>query len=383
MSEKVVVGMSGGVDSSVAAALLKKQGYDVTGITMNIWPQSSEGGCCGLSAAQDARRVAGILDIPHYVLNFKEVFEKKVIDDFVSEYLAGRTPNPCIICNRYVKWEALMRRAREIGADYLATGHYAKIVRLSGGRLALKEAAGTGKDQTYALYSLTQDQLSHTLLPLGDYTKDRIRDIAGELGLPVADKPDSQDICFVENGDYAGFLEDYCIEHSLKFPGSGDFTDDLGRVLGRHKGIAHYTIGQRRGLGLPAGRRIYVTGIDAASDRVILGENESLFKNVVKCRNVNLMGLADTELPVRSSKESEDILTCAFNGDFAVLADRTVAGKGKIRYNHRGSECLFFRSGADEITAFFKEKVRAVTPGQAAVFYVDDHIAAGGTIISG
>ena len=212
--KKVVVGMSGGVDSSVAAWLLKKQGYDVIGVTMQIWQEEEEqvqeenGGCCGLSAVDDARRVASSLGIPYYVMNFRKEFKEHVIDYFIDEYLHGRTPNPCIACNRYVKWESLLERSRRIGADYIATGHYARIEKLPNGRFSLRVSETGAKDQTYALYNLTQEQLSSTLMPVGSYTKDEIRKMAKELGLLVAEKPDSQDICFVPDGDYASFIEE-------------------------------------------------------------------------------------------------------------------------------------------------------------------------------
>ena len=215
MSRKVVVGMSGGVDSSVAAWLLKEQGYDVIGVTMQIWQdedtlvQEAEGGCCGLSAVDDARRVAMDLGIPYYVMNFKNEFRTQVMDYFAAEYMAGRTPNPCIACNRYVKWESLLRRSLSIGADYIATGHYARIEQLPNGRYAIKKSVTAAKDQTYALYNLTQEQLSHTLMPVGNYHKDEIRDMAQKLGLPVASKPDSQEICFIPDHDYASFIEEY------------------------------------------------------------------------------------------------------------------------------------------------------------------------------
>ena len=259
MAKKVVVGMSGGVDSSVAALLLKRQGYDVVGVTMQIWQEESpavtaaQGGCCGFDAAEDARRVADVLDIPHYVMNFRKEFREKVMDYFVSEYLAGRTPNPCIACNRYVKWESLLRRSMEIGADYIATGHYAGIIRLKNGRYAVRNAVTTKKDQTYALYSLTQEQLAHTLMPVGDYTKEEIRQIAEEAGLPVAHKPDSQEICFIPDNDYAAFIDR---EAKERVPKPGNFVTTDGQVLGRHLGITHYTVGQRKGLNLAMGRPV-------------------------------------------------------------------------------------------------------------------------------
>ena len=290
MAKKVVVGMSGGVDSSVAALLLKRQGYDVVGVTMQIWQEESpavtaaQGGCCGFDAAEDARRVADVLDIPHYVMNFRKEFREKVMDYFVSEYLAGRTPNPCIACNRYVKWESLLRRSMEIGADYIATGHYAGIIRLKNGRYAVRNAVTTKKDQTYALYSLTQEQLAHTLMPVGDYTKEEIRQIAEEAGLPVAHKPDSQEICFIPDNDYAAFIDR---EAKERVPKPGNFVTTDGQVLGRHLGITHYTVGQRKGLNLAMGRPVFVKEIRPDTNQVVIGEADEVFGGSLVCGHIN------------------------------------------------------------------------------------------------
>ena len=276
--------MSGGVDSSVAAWLLKEQGYDVIGVTMQIWQdedtevQEAEGGCCGLSAVDDARRVAMDIGIPYYVMNFKDEFRKKVMDYFAAEYMAGRTPNPCIACNRYVKWESLLRRSLSIGADYIATGHYARIEQLPNGRYAIKKSVTAAKDQTYALYNLTQDQLSHTLMPVGNYHKDEIRDMAEKLGLPVASKPDSQEICFIPDHDYASFIEEY----TGKTMKPGNFVDLDGNVLGRHKGISHYTVGQRKGLNLAMGYPVFVVAIRPKTNEVVLGNGQDVFTDGIE-----------------------------------------------------------------------------------------------------
>ena len=358
MSKKVVVGMSGGVDSSVAAWLLKEQGYDVIGVTMQIWQdedtevQEAEGGCCGLSAVDDARRVAMDLGIPYYVMNFKEEFRKNVMDYFVGEYVEGRTPNPCIACNRYVKWESLLRRSMAIGADYIATGHYAQIDRLPGGRYSLKTSVTASKDQTYALYNLTQDQLSHTLMPVGSYHKEEIRDMAERLGLPGAHKPDSQEICFIPDHDYASFIEEYT---GRELP-PGNFVDLDGNVLGRHRGITHYTVGQRKGLNLSMGRPVFVVEIRPDTNEVVIGDNNDVFTNVLRCDKLNWM---------------------AVDG----LHGKSMEVTAKIRYSHKGSPCTIREIGEGMVECRFHEPVRAVTPGQAVVFYDGDYVAGGGTII--
>ncbi len=374
---KVVLGMSGGVDSSVAAYLLKEQGYEVIGVTMEVWQplsqkeQQLEGGCCGLSAIEDARRVAAELDIPYYVMNFRDIFQEKVINKFIDEYLHARTPNPCILCNRFVKWEALLNRSLAMGADFIATGHYAKVVKLeedlyqgkytektkgsicnSMGRYAIKKSITKKKDQTYALYNLTQEQLRHTLMPIGDYTKEEVRDIAKRKGLPVAEKPDSQEICFVLDKDYAGFIQK---EIGYYVP-EGNFIDKNGTILGRHKGLIHYTIGQRKGLQLSLGRPVYVSKLLPKTNEVVIGEETEVFTKVISCNDLNHMAVP------------------RFPTNDLVMA--------KIRYGNKEMPCHIEYLEEDKCLCTFEDSVRAAAPGQAIVFYQGDIVLGGGTILA-
>lgn len=357
MKQKVVVGMSGGVDSSVAAFILKEQGYEVIGITMQVWPENKEfeereGGCCSLSAVNDARKVADALGIYYYVMNFRDIFEKKVIDNFTDEYLHGRTPNPCIECNKHIKFEELLRRAELMGADYVATGHYAKVKKdEKTGRYLLLRSNDQKKDQTYALYGLTQYQLSHTLMPLGDYTKDRIREIAEELKLPVAHKPDSQEICFVTDDDHGRFIKER-VADKVK---PGYFVDKNGKILGTHKGIVYYTIGQRKGLGLSMGKPVYVVDIRPELNQVVIGEEKEIFQTTLYAEEVNLIPFDKLE------------------GEMRVTA--------KIRY--KAKECPAtiypYKNG---IAVKFDEPQRAITKGQSVVMYDGDVVVGGGIIKS-
>lgn len=357
----VVVGMSGGVDSSVAAFLLKEQGYNVIGVTMQIWSPEQEdaqenvGGCCSLSAVSDARRVADKLEIPYYVMNFRDLFEIQVIDYFTEEYLQGRTPNPCIACNKKIKFEGFLSKARALGADYVATGHYAQLYYDENlQRYILKKAKDRAKDQTYALYNFTQEQMAHTLLPLGNYEKPQIREIAASIGLRVANKPDSQEICFVPDNNYKKFIEDRVGTEKFK---PGPFLDTEGNRVGTHDGLPNYTIGQRKGLGLALGYPVYVVKIDVEKNAVIVGKDNEVYQKrlIAKENNFILFDQLEEEMEVEA----------------------------KIRYSAQPARGIIKPIEKDQILVEFEEPQRAITPGQAVVFYQGDYVVGGGTIVKG
>ncbi|MCC6483437.1 MAG: tRNA 2-thiouridine(34) synthase MnmA [Armatimonadetes bacterium] len=354
--------MSGGVDSSVAAALLKQQGYNVIGITLQVWPEGAESdgqGCCSLDAVEDARRVANELDIPHYVMNMREEFEHAVIEDFINEYAQGRTPNPCVKCNERVKFHTLMERAMAIGADYLATGHYALIDRSEDGVFRLKRSPNVIKDQSYVLYMLGQHELAHTIFPLGGFTKDATRETARELGLKVWKKPDSQEICFIGKLGHRAFLA----ERRPELAREGEIVDMDGKVLGAHTGAAGYTIGQRKGLGVAAAEPLYVVDVDPAANRVVLGPSAALMIRSVMVNKLHWVA--------GSPPPAEMAVTC------------------KVRYNMPAIPAVIrphVSESAGEGDSLweleFQTPERAPTPGQAAVFYDVDQVIGGGTIDS-
>jgi len=346
--KRVAVAMSGGVDSSVAAALLMEAGYEVIGVTMQIWPsaQSAFGGCCGLEAVEDAKRVAHQLGFPHYVMNLRDIFARMVIADFCREYSLGRTPNPCIRCNQYIKFDALLERIKQLDADFIATGHYARIEQSPDGYRLLKAVDQT-KDQSYFLYTLGQKELQHLLLPLGDLRKVEVRELAAKLSLPVSTKRDSQDICFIPDNDYRLFL-------ASRIPvKSGEIVDTKGKVLGKHNGLAQYTVGQRQGLGLTSNRRLYVTKLDATSNRLVVGTKDQLLSDA----------LIVSKLSWVSGK----------------APDEPISITAKVRYKSpEATARLHLSNGVGEVQ--FYQTQWAITPGQSVVFYQGDTVLGGGII---
>ena len=354
MKKKVLVGMSGGVDSSVAAYLLKEQGYEVIGVTMQIWQDDEEftekeGGCCSLSAVADARRVANKIGIPFYVMNFKDAFKRNVIDYFVDEYMEGRTPNPCIACNKFIKFSSFLDKAVSMGIDYVATGHYA-IIEKQKDRYIIRKSEDDKKDQTYALYNLTQFQLERTLMPCGQYKKSKIREIAKEIGLRVHNKKDSEEICFIPDNDHGRYIKN-------RFPNKvreGNFVDKQGNVLGKHKGIVYYTIGQRKGLGIAFGKPMYVVDINPFKNEVVLGSIEDLLNTELVAKDINY-------IPFDNLKEPMEV-------------------EAKIRYSQIPSKAIITPIDDCRVRVNFHEKQRAITKGQSVVFYKDDLLIGGGII---
>jgi tRNA-specific 2-thiouridylase len=376
-AETVAVAMSGGVDSSTVAAMLRAEGYNVVGLTMQLWnqrrlagregmPEQVQGRCCSIEDVYDARRVAQDLDIPYYVVNHEERFERDVVRPFVQEYLSGRTPIPCSLCNNHLKFDQLLLTARQIGADLLATGHYARCEFDSArNRWLLRRAADPAKDQTYFLFGLTQEQLSRTRFPLGHMTKPQVRDLARQHGLALAEKPDSQEICFVPGGDYKRFIDAYLGEQGARLPDtSGDLVTTDGKVLGHHEGVHNFTVGQRKGLGVATGSPLYVININGAEGKVTVGGNDDLLHTKLIARDLNWIAI--------------DALRAS--GDVANAPMRVSA---KIRHRHEPASATIeptANGAVGEVLVTFDQPQRAITPGQAVVFYQDDLVVGGGWI---
>jgi tRNA-uridine 2-sulfurtransferase len=366
-SQTIAVAMSGGVDSSTVAALLRAEGHNLVGLTMQLWnqrrlagkdgmPETVTGRCCSLDDVYDARRVAETIGIPYYVVNHEERFEKEVVRPFVEEYLSGRTPIPCSLCNNHLKFDQLLTVARQIGADKVATGHYARVeFDDSRNRWLLMRPVDVAKDQTYFLFGLTQDQLSRTLFPLGGMTKPQVRALARKQGLVIAEKPDSQEICFVPGGDYKAFIDAYLAEQGEALPDTaGELVTSSGEAVGEHRGIHNFTVGQRKGLGVATGSPLYVIQIKGDAKQVVVGRDQELYSPTLRTRRNNLISIERITAPLR------------------VLV--------KIRHRHAGAMATIEATNNDEILVTFDEPQRAITPGQAAVFYDGDVVVGGGWI---
>ncbi len=366
----IAVAMSGGVDSSTVAAMLRAEGHNVIGLTMQLWnqrrlaghegmPESVQGRCCSLDDVYDARRVAEHIGIPYYVVNHEERFERDVVRPFVAEYLSGRTPIPCSLCNNHLKFDQLITVAQQIGADSVATGHYARVeFDETRGRWLLNRPADRSKDQTYFLFGLTQEQLSRTLFPLGNLTKPAVRELARKHGLALAEKPDSQEICFVPGGDYKRFIDAYLADSGEALPDTaGELVTTNGEVIGEHHGIHNFTVGQRKGLGVATGSPLYVIQINGAEKQVIVGGEENLYSRTLRARRVNLIAVnaGDVREPMRVAV--------------------------KIRHRHEAAGATIQQTADDEILVTFDRPQRAITPGQAAVFYDNDIVVGGGWIV--
>jgi tRNA-specific 2-thiouridylase len=367
-AKTIAVAMSGGVDSSTVAAMLCAEGHTVVGLTMQLWnqrrltghegmPESVQGRCCSLDDVYDARRVAQTIGIPYYVVNHEERFERDVVRPFVEQYLSGRTPIPCSLCNNHLKFDQLLIVAQQIGADALATGHYARVeFAEDSGRWLLKRPADRSKDQTYFLFGLTQAQLSRTIFPLGNMTKPEVRALARHHGLALAEKPDSQEICFVPGGDYKKFLDAYLEEQGETLPATaGELVTTEGKVLGEHAGIHNFTVGQRKGLGVATGSPLYVLQIKGDTGQVVVGSGDNLFSRTLRAGRVNWIAVEKLNDPMRVTV--------------------------KIRHRHEGAAATIEDAGSQEVAVTFDEPQRAITPGQAAVFYKDDVVIGGGWIL--
>ena len=367
-SSTIAVAMSGGVDSSTVAAVLRAEGHTVVGLTMQLWnqrrlaghdgmPEAVQGRCCSLDDVYDARQVAQTIGIPYYVVNHEERFEREVVRPFIQDYLSGRTPIPCSLCNNHLKFDQLLIVARQIGADTLATGHYARVeFEEDRGRWLLKRAADLAKDQTYFLFGLTQEQLSRTIFPLGGMSKPAVRELARKHGLALAEKPDSQEICFVPGGDYKRFLDTYLAEQGESLPDtSGELVTTDGRTIGEHRGIHNFTVGQRKGLGVATGTPLYVIQIKGDTGQVVVGSSQELYSKTLRARRLNLIAVED-------------------------LQERMWVTV-KIRHRHEPAPALLEKTSDDELLVTFDQPQRAITPGQAAVFYDGEVVVGGGWIV--